>query len=498
MRRRVWAGLAALALVLAMGGTAATATPTDPCESSYTGTMNSTAKLKAYMDCRLDRLDKGLTPGPTVTVTITATPSPSVTATPSPPASATPTATASQTPTASPTATTTGLALAKEPNQPAGDYYAQFPKAAAAGWGKDFIPVSVFLGKPEHAAQLKAVGINTYMGAEHDGSQISVITGQGMSVMAQDEWAATEIGTDTRVVAWQLSDECDMGYSGCGDSEAAQLAKQTEYANAARSRNDGRFLSANFGNGVLRTWWSPNTMPQHVALLDSTSVDKYAYTSPHVQGLLPNSPDWPTGVNAKRAAAYGWQQDQMERFQGGGSTSKPNWVFIETARPYLTEAGATIITPDQIEGGVWSAIIHGARGIAYFQHHNATGDETSSNGGCSNYSLVDAGCTANKARVKAVNAKVQILAPVINSDSYVHNYGAAGIDTMTKQSDGYLYVFAGVGLKGTAGSKTFALPAGVAGTVEVVGEDRTLNASDGSFSDTFAAEFTHHIYRIKI
>ena len=496
MPRRTWAILAALAVVLALVPAVASAAPGDPCESSYTGTMNSTAKLKAYMDCRFDRLDKGLTPGPTVTATVTATATPTVTTTTTASPSPSPTASASQTPTASPTATAPGLALAKEPNQPAGDYYAQFPKAAAAGWGKDFIPISVFLGKPEHAAALKALGINTYTGAEHDGSQISVITGQGMSVMAQDEWTAAEIGTDTRVVSWHLSDECDMGYSGCGDSEAAQLAKQTEYANAAKARNDGRFLAANFGNGVLRTWWSPNTMPQHVALLDSTSVDKYAYTSPHVQGLLPNSPDWPAGADPKRAASYGWLQDQMERFQG--STPIPNWVFIETARPYLTEAGATIITPDQIEGAVWASIIHGARGIAYFQHHNAVGGETVANGGCSNYSLVDAGCEANKARVAAVNAQVQSLAPVINSDSYVHNYGAAGIDTMTKQSDGYLYVFAGVGQTGTPGTKVFTLPAGVAGTVEVVGEDRTLSVDGGEFADSFAAEFTHHIYRIKI
>jgi hypothetical protein len=33
-------------------------------------------------------------------------------------------------------------------------------------------------------------------------------------------------------------------------------------------------------------------------------------------------------------------------------------------RPFLTDSGARIITPDQIEGAVWSAIIHEARGLA--------------------------------------------------------------------------------------------------------------------------------------
>ena len=50
--------------------------------------------------------------------------------------------------------------------------------------------------------------------------------------------------------------------------------------------------------------------------------------------------------------------------------SEPKWVFVETARPYLTEPGARTITPEQIEGAVWGAIIHEARGIAYFQHNN--------------------------------------------------------------------------------------------------------------------------------
>ena len=83
-------------------------------------------------------------------------------------------------------------------------YYAKFSKAAASGWSDpSFFPIAVFLGKPEDAASLRSIGINTYMGAEYDGSQISVITGQGMSVMAQDEWAATEIGTDT-LLRWYV------------------------------------------------------------------------------------------------------------------------------------------------------------------------------------------------------------------------------------------------------------------------------------------------------
>jgi hypothetical protein len=49
----------------------------------------------------------------------------------------------------------------------------------------------------------------------------------------------------------------------------------------------------------------------------------------------------------------------------------------------------------------------------------------------------------------------------------------------------------------STGSKTFTLPAGVTATsVTVVGEDRTIPVSSGKFTDGFAAEYSHHVYKI--
>jgi hypothetical protein len=336
---------------------------------------------------------------------------------------------------------------------------------------------------------LKAVGINTFMAAEHN-DPISLVTSQGISVLAQqDEWSQSELGSDTRVVSWFVSDECDMGYSGCNSSdEYGGLAIQQDYVDKSRSYRDGRFLLANFGNGALRSFWSLNTMDDHIKLMDASSVDKYAYTSPDVRFEIERSPDWPVGVKSKRAAAYGWLQDQMERFQDP-SNPKPNWVFVETAKPYLGEAGAETITPNQISGAVWSAIIHGARGIAYFQHNN--------NDVCGTYSLVDCSQTLKDA-VRAINTEIANLAPVLNTQSYLWDF-RAGADTMLKVKDGYAYIFAGVGLKDTPGSKTFTLPTGVSGsTVEVVGESRSISVSNRQFTDMLAAEYTHHVYKVSL
>src|SRR3546814_12807518 len=121
----------------------------------------------------------------------------------------------------------------------------------------------------------------------------------------------------------------------------------------------------------------------------------------------------------------------MESFMSPAA-SKPNWVFVETSKPFLTEAGARTISPDQIEGAVWNAIIHGAAGISYFQHNNDPS--------CGPYSLVE--CSAGlRDKVKAVNAGVTRLAPVINSPSYVWDFGA-GLDPSLKAYDGSAHLLA--------------------------------------------------------
>jgi hypothetical protein len=392
--------------------------------------------------------------------------------------------------TSSPLPTTPGATTLDLPRVPwwgGPAFYAKFAKPAAAGWtDPSFFPVAVFLGKAEQAQALKAIGINTYMGAEKGSAPMSAITRTGIDVIAQDGWTPALVGDDPRVVGWFLSDECDMGLGGCDGDQYAALAQQKKYAAAARGYDDGRLLQANFGNGVLGTYWSSQTMREQVGLVDVSSVDKYAYTSPGVDDLLTSSPSWPKGKNPATAQAYGWLQDRMASFSDPAG-SKPNWVFVETARPLVTESGARTITGDQIEGAVWNGIIHGSAGIAYFQHNNDPS--------CDMFSLVSCGAALSD-KVAQIDAQVAGLAPVINTQSYRWTFGP-GLDTSLKAYGGYAYVFAMT--DGSTGRKTFTLPPQVHGTdVEVVDEGRHLTASSGTFSDTFAAESTHHVYRVKI
>jgi len=85
---------------------------------------------------------------------------------------------------------------------------------------------------------------------------------------------------------------------------------------------------------------------------------------------------------------------------------------------------------------------------------------------------------------------------VLNTQSSAWTFGD-GLQTALKVRDGYAYVFAMT--DGGSGSRSLALPPGVRGkTVEVVGENRTLPVADGKFTDTFANEDTHHVYRLII
>jgi hypothetical protein len=52
--------------------------------------------------------------------------------------------------------------------------------------------------------------------------------------------------------------------------------------------------------------------------------------------MEPTSFDWPEGVTPARAAAYGFQADQFQRFQPANPS--PVGVMIETGRPMLDSA----------------------------------------------------------------------------------------------------------------------------------------------------------------
>lgn len=334
--------------------------------------------------------------------------------------------------------------------------------------------------------------MNVYQNAEHDGSTMKSITDTGMLVIAGDEWSKAEVGTNPGVVGWDTYDECDMSGLGCSAStDAGRLNQMKQAVAAIRAKNDGRFAWANYSKGILGTYWSPGLMDDFMGAVDGASSDNYTYTNCGLQFEFDRTPGWPKGASVKTSASYGWQVDMMRKWQTPAG-AHPNWIFVESARPFLGSGCGGTITPQQFEGAIWSGIIHGAEGISIFQHND------NGQAGYGTYSLVQEPA-ARKAQMKAALAQVQALAPVLNTQTYVWDTGAAGMDTSLKAKDGNAYLIAGVALLGTTGAKTFTLPGGITGTtVEVVGEARTIQVQGGKFTDTFANEYTHHVYKVAL
>ena len=244
-----------------------------------------------------------------------------------------------------------------------------------AGSNPSFFPIGVFLGKPTHAEQLAALGINVFMGAEHH-PPMSDATDH-LFVMAQSpvslhEWTQAEIGDNPNVVGWFIADESEMGYSGCNvwPTNAEKLIHWNEWCEDTRAYNNGRFLFANFGNGVLNSFWAPGTMDQWMAPINGCACNKYAYTSFSVQFVINQSLYWPGTIEeAKSASSYGWFMDQNARFQCGAIRSGGQSGVFTDQMPFLAEPGREIIHYEELKGAVWASITHEARGISYFQHN---------------------------------------------------------------------------------------------------------------------------------
>lgn len=395
------------------------------------------------------------------------------------------TSTSSTTSTTSTTSSTTSTTLAPQPGpQPiAWDggpaYWAQFPKAAAQGWtDPNFFPVGVWLQTAHNSAFFKGLGINVLMGANHDGANLAQIGQQtGMHYIVQaDEYTKAEIGDNPYIVGHLASDEIDM-------NSQNPVPEQQAIVDELRSRADGRFVYSNYGKGAIGTWWNTEDLPELTKMVDVASDDLYFWSDPNIEGEMPQSSAWPQGATVRDSSSYGWTVDRMEEFLG--SSLHPTWNFVETGHAF-SEDWAPTITPDQLEGAVWQSIVHGARGIVFF-NHNFGGPCPSQN------ALADCGPEMQE-RVKLVTARIRSLSPVLNSQSYMWD-GGQGVSTMLKSLDGSWYLVSSLAQKSAPGSKTLNVPVS-SGTATVVGESRTVPVVNGQIVDNFSSTNTMHVYQV--
>ncbi|WFE30192.1 hypothetical protein O7623_13825 [Solwaraspora sp. WMMD791] len=408
------------------------------------------------------------------------------------------------------TASPGGAGARLRPVDGGADYYAGFSPSLPAD--PEFFPIGVWLESvtdPVDTATDAAAGINTYVELTET-SNIDLVRAAGMHAIT----SPTSGPHDTETAGWFISDEVDMwagpgydawtgNYPGQGDicqPPTGSCGYTVQQQTVDRLPTDDRLRLANYGKGVA--FWQDDAAAARFVndYADIVSIDTYWFTDGaicgHSEGGKFFDPDQMVTVDGvqrlpaelcHRAANYGRTVDRVrELIEPRGSV--PVWNFIEVGRPFAEEHYPSI-TPEDVTAAVWSSLIHGARGIVYFNH--------SFSGPCqTQHALREACYAAERAAVTAVNERVTRLAPVLNAP-YADGVAtvSAGVDLATKWHDGHFYLIAG-----SAGSSvaeaTFQLPCVGDARVEVLDEGRTLSADDGTFTDSFIDGNAVHIYRI--
>jgi hypothetical protein len=362
--------------------------------------------------------------------------------------------------------------------------------------GPNRFPIAVWLQSPRNAAKYKAIGINTYVGLWEGptGEQIAELKRQGMVVFCgQNDYALKHLDEKT-IVGWLQEDEPDNAQSlgeGKGYGPPILPERIVERYRKMRAADPTRPVLLNLGQGVAWDGWygrgvrtnHPEDYPQYARGGDIVSFDIYpaVHDRPAVAGKL-----WYVALGVHRLRD--WAGD------------RPVWDCIECTRISNAKVRPT---PEQVKAEVWMSIVHGSRGLIYFCHEFSP-------------RFVEAGLLADAemARaVKAINAQVQELAPVIHgppqsglvtlktepaasSAELARLLPGPPIRMTVRKHEGAVYVIA-VNLESAPALGRFQAD-GLRdqGKVEVLGEDRAIDVKDGQFQDRFAPNAVH-LYRMK-
>jgi hypothetical protein len=348
-----------------------------------------------------------------------------------------------------------------------------------------FFPIAVWLQDPRNAAKYLAAGFNTYVGLWKGPTenQLAGLRTAGMKVICEQNETARSHLDDPTIIGWMHGDEPDNAQSrggsrGYGPPIPADTILQ-DYSRI-RTADPSRPVMLNLGQGVAWDGWygrgarsnHPEDYPAYIRGCDIVSFDIYpvAHPSPMVSGKL-------------------WYVAQgVERLVKWGAGKKVVWNCIECTRVQSKNKA----TPSQVRSEVWMSLIHGSMGLIYFVHEwQPKFDEAAL--------LHDPEMLR---AVTAINRQIAELAPVLNSPTVTNAVQVSSsnpqvpVALMLKRHEGASYLLA-VAMRSGDTTATFTLK-GLAGeqAVEVLGEDRSLNAREGEFSDSFSS-WAAHCYRIK-
>jgi len=437
---------------------------------------------------------------------------PTTTATTSPGASTTAPSTTTTVPATTTTSTTTPTTTGPSPTgvvlQPidgGANFYTSHGYAKAAPLDNPaFFPVGIWYPTLEGTSDVTAyqdLDINM-LDRPTASCDLSLLAGTGIYAIPQyGECGGSDgsgIGDET--VGLFTDDEVDGNYGpGAGYTYLQSIIDAVPAGLKA-----GRFFWTNYSFNLFLWETQAQAGPFINDYQQTVSVDQYWFTDNLIDD--PTSSDSCgrfygvpcTTDQAQRGSNYGATIDAIRQLENPVG-SEPIWAFVEDGCPF-TAPDDQCITPAQMNWAVWSSIIHGARGVVYF-NHSFSGPSESDNNFEDPY-FTTTGITPQAA---ATNSMIKSLAPVLNDDTAL-NYVTAGpapttfggIETMAKYHDGQFTIFADTRESGSTTDipATFHVADPAATSVTVVNENRTLPVVNGTFTDTFATGSTVHIYQV--
>lgn len=396
-------------------------------------------------------------------------------------------------------------------------YYSSIPALVGTEWTNDsFFPIGywgAYVDQQEYITQYKNLGINTLWttynttaqsagwirtaGLWNMGGAMQGAGSEHLGYVVEDEadmWAGAGWGGWTGATGFGQN-VCTSGSGDCGYTVMQQTAAAFPADGKMRWTNYGlgvmTYLGDTASSGFVNAYTDEGSWPMHLV-----TGDMYFYTGGGSMVADAEIYFGRDGAAARRAGNYGELiMNRLRYLDGLQGARKPLGVVVELGGQ--VENGEEM-TPDKVSGAVWSSIIHEARCISYFSHAFAN---TTNNPWSSNVLYASDGLYPQiQTRVGQINSQVTQLAPVLNTQSYEWS-GADNIASMLKIKDGYAYIFAmaKVEVNHSSAPRSFRLPFGISGkTAEVLYENRTIPVQNGAVTDSFAAETTHHIYKIAL
>jgi hypothetical protein len=263
--------------------------------------------------------------------------------------------------------------------------------------------------------------------------------------------------------------------------------------NAIVAKDATRPVFINLGQGAaIDSWYGrgnrtyhPEDYAEYCKGADVISFDVYPM---NVTPWTTADATWKYNFKTELSGNIWYVAKGVDNLRKATDYKKPIWAFIETTN-YNSDP-ACKLTPVETKAEVWMALIHGARGIGYFVHILKP-------------THIQAGVLNNaamKAEITSINSTIKANAPILNTQtvsngaSVTTNNSANPVDIMVKRYNGFTYIYA-VSMRPGTPSATFRLRDFVGNqTIEVVGENRTIESVDGVFQDSFS-NWGVHIYK---